>query len=543
MIEETGALYAAFAEGRPSSLNELKVQYADYAAWQREWLQGEVLERQVSYWKEQLAGAPEVLDLPTDRSRPAVQTHRGATQSLTLSSNLSESLRMMSQRNGCTLFMTLLAAFKVLLTRYSGQEDIVVGAPIAGRNRAEIERQIGFFLNILALRTDMSGAPSFEELLRRVRKTALDAYAHQDVPFEMLLQALQPQRDLSRTPVFQVFFNMLNMPGATMELSDIKLSLIESTETDSKFDLTLYIAERREGLLLNLVYNADLFEPERMIEMLDQYEHLLTQVVGNPEKLISEFSLVTAKSEQILPNPKQELSSEWRGAIHTRLSEQARRIPNRLAVIDPQESWTYEELNTRSNQLANYLRSNGVGTGEIVAIYAHRSASVVWAVLGVLKAGAAFLMLDPVYPSSRLIECLHLANPRGWLQMEAAGSLSPELDEFVTELSPNCRLTIPDRSTAAVNGFLKECSTNDPSVEIGPDDMALVAFTSGSTGTPKGIVGRHGPLTHFLPWQQTEFGLNENDRFSMVLGVIARPVTARYVHSAVGGSDDLHSRS
>src|SRR5581483_8263148 len=218
LIRETGSLYEGFTEGRPSGLRELQTQYADYAVWQREWLQGEALDRQISYWKEQLAGAPQVLDLPTDRPRPPVQTHRGAIESLVLSTTLSKQLKSLSQRNGCTMFMALLAAFKLLLSRHTGQLDIVVGAPIAGRSRSEVEEQIGLFLNTLTLRTDISGSPSFTELLNRVRKTALEAYAHQDVPFEMLLQALHPQRDLSRTPLFQVFFNMLNLPGATLEL-------------------------------------------------------------------------------------------------------------------------------------------------------------------------------------------------------------------------------------------------------------------------------------------------------------------------------------
>jgi len=524
LIRETGSLYEGFTEGRLSGLRELQTQYADYAVWQREWLQGEALDRQISYWKEQLAGAPEVLDLPTDRPRPPVQTHRGAIESLVLSTTLSKQLKSLSQRNGCTMFMALLAAFKLLLSRHTGQLDIVVGAPIAGRSRSEVEEQIGLFLNTLTLRTDISGSPSFTELLNRVRKTALEAYAHQDVPFEMLLQALHPQRDLSRTPLFQVFFNMLNLPGATLELQGLKLRPISAKEADAKFDLTIYVAEQSEGLGLNLVYNTDLFDGDRIREMLNQYEYLLNQIVENPDEKVERYSLVTAQSAKVLADPVERLRTDWYGSIQSRLSEQASRIPGQIAVMDARETWTYEELNRRSNQLAHYLLNSGIRRQDVVAIYAHRSASVVWAVLGVLKAGAAFLMLDPVYPTTRLIEYLKTADARGLLQIQAAGELPSPLEEYLKEMSPACRLVLPDRTRAEKTGLLNDYSTQDPQVEVGPDDMALVAFTSGSTGTPKGIIGRHGPLTHFLPWQQTEFELGEIDRFSMVSGLAHDPL-------------------
>src|SRR5205085_1923444 len=267
LIGEVAALYTAFVAGRPGSLPELPIQYADFTAWQQEWLQGAVLETQLAYWKQQLAGAPAVLELPADRPRPPVRTFRSASQSLVLSPVLGEAVRGFSRRKGVTLFMTLLAAFKVLLSRYTGQDDIVVGAPIAGRSRAETQGLIGFFLNTLVLRTDLAGDPSFEQVLERVRAMTVGAYAHQDLPFEHLLEALQPARDLSRTPLFQVFFNMLNLPGAEVSLLDLEVEFMSPPEVGAKFDLTLYVREPGERIAFGAVYNADLFGPERVTQM------------------------------------------------------------------------------------------------------------------------------------------------------------------------------------------------------------------------------------------------------------------------------------
>ena len=520
LLREVSALYTAFSQHKPSPLAELPIQYADYASWQRQCLEGEWLESHLEYWREKLAGAPPVLDLPADRPRAAVQSFAGATQTMVLDQDLSRRLRRLSQEQGATLFMTLLSAFKVLLSRYTGHRDIVVGTPIANRNRVETEALIGFFINSLTLRTDLSGNPGFTELLRRVYDVTLSAYAHQDVPLEKLIQDLQPERDLSRTPLFQVYFNMLNFPLGDLQLPGLTSELLSFPEAWSKFDLTLYV-EDEESIRFNLVYNANLFERPRMAEMLAQFKHLLLQIVEQPEAQIGSFTLVTPTAEKHLPSPKKELSAKWEGAVHTLFSRSALRFPNKPAVIDKQGEVTYEELESRSNQLANYLRSNGIQSEDIVAIYAHRSATLVWALLGVFKAGASFLLLDPAYPATRLIHCLKLAKPRGWLQLQAAGVLPESLKNFVTsEIS--CVLELPDIGRAG--DLLASLSSDDPQVAVSADDQAYLAFTSGTSGNPKGIQGRHGPLTHFRPWYKDTFDIKESDRFSLTSGLSHDPL-------------------
>ena len=527
-FQELSALYQAFSNGKASPLSELPIQYTDYADWQREWLRGELLEQQLSYWRNQLGGELPVLELPADRPRPAVQTHPGGRVTLTLPAELTHAVSALSQRENATLFMTLLAAFKVLLQRYTGQDDIIVGSPIANRPRAETEKLIGFFLNNLALRTDLSGDPSFRELLWRVRNTALDAYAHQDVPFEKLIEELRPERDLSRTSIFQVYFNLFSFSD-DIELPDGTTSSfvdawLQSDENLSKFDLTLYAGEDDRKIKLALVYNTDLFEHDRIVEMLEQFKSLLSQIVERPDEKISSFSLVTPEAQKFLPNPAQPFPARRREAIQTLFAEQARRRPDQTAIVDPRETWSYRDLDSRTNQLANYLRQSGICARDTVAIYGHRSAPLVCAILGVLKAGAAFVILDPSYPASRLINCLQIAAPRAWLQIEAAGPLPEVLDQFVSSLDYCCRLELPARDSLGESDLLANCSTENPYIEVDPDDLAYVAFTSGSTGNPKGILGRHGPLTLFTSWAVEMFGLNESDRFCMLSGLAHDPL-------------------
>jgi amino acid adenylation domain-containing protein len=525
-FQELSTIYTALARGDRSPLADCAIQYADYAAWQREWLQGDVLQTQLAYWKGQLGGELPVLELPVDRPRPAVQTHPGDRVTLALPADLTEAVMALSRREGATLFMTLLAAFKVLLHHYTGQDDIIVGSPIANRPVADTEKLIGFFLNNLALRTDLSGNPDFTELLARVRKTALDAYANQDVPFEKLIETLKPARDMSRSSIFQVYFNLfsfsdqIELPGG--EAISFVDAWLQSEENLSKFDLTLYAGVGDKEIKLALVYNTDLFTRERIAEMLEQLKHLLSQIVAQPNGKIERFSLVTPRAKTFLPNPTERFDAAQGETIQKLFSEQARRRPHHPAVIDAHESWNYRRLDERSNQLANFLRANGVEAENTIAIYGHRSAPLVLAILGVLKAGAAFVILDPSYPASRLIDCLEIAAPRGWLQLEAAGPLPEVLDQFVDTLDC-CRLLLPTRdgvTTDPLAGF----SVENPDVKVEADDLAYVAFTSGSTGKPKGVLGCHGPLTLFTSWAAEKFGLDEADRFCMLSGLAHDPL-------------------
>jgi len=525
--EELEALYEATLNGIPAGLPELPIQYRNFTAWQRAWLRTPAADEQLNHWRAQLNGLTE-LPLRTDRPRPQRWTGRGARYPIKLSKSLSHSIKSLSRAHGATLFMTLLAAFKVLLYHYTGQEDIIVGSPIANRPRAETEKLIGFFLNNLALRTDLSGRPSFRELLSRVRQTALDAYANQDVPFEKLIEELRPERDLSRTSIFQVYFNLfsfsdqIEMPG-NQSISFVD-AWLHSDENLSKFDLTLYAGMGDKEIKLALVYNTDLFGRERIVEMLEQFKCLLSQMVERPDEQIRRLSLVTPGAQKLLPDPTQPLPARRGEAIQALFSEQARRRPNQMAVLDPRESWSYQDLDSRSNQLANYLREGGIRTQDIVAIYAHRSASLVWAILGVLKAGAAFVILDPAYPASRSINCLQIAAPRGWIQIEAAGPLPEALDQFVDTLGCCCRLEVTARDNSDRSDPLASYSVENPEVHIDPDDLAYVSFTSGSTGHPKGVLGRHGPLTLFTSWAIDKFGLNESDRFCMLSGLAHDPL-------------------
>jgi len=521
-IREIAVLYQAGVAGQPSPLPPPPIQYADFAGWQREWLQGPVLEKQVQYWKEQLAGAPALLDLPLDRPRAAGQNYRPARQAVVISSELTAELKALAQAEGGTLFMVLLAAFNALLWRWSGQPDVVVGTPIAGRNREEIEGLIGFFVNTLALRTKVDGERSFRALVRQVREVCLGAYAHQDLPFEKLVEELQPERSLSRTPLFQVFFNLLNARDHEFEIPGLVVKAVENDVPASKFDITLYAREQGGELHLESVCNAYLFSERRAAEMMSQLTLLLAQTARNPEQTLASYSLVTPRAEAVIPQPVQPLCAEWEEAVQTRFARQARLHPERVALIDAHGRWGYAELDEYSTRLANYLRASGISPHEVVAVYGHRSASLVWALLGILKAGAAFLILDPAYPPNRLTECLNIANTQCWIQLEAAGELPDQLERFLETSAYHCRLTLP-RSPDAT--FLKDYAIDRPDdVTIGPDDLAYVAFTSGSTGKPNGILGSHGPLSHFFRWYSRTFGLRDSDRFSMLSGLAHDPL-------------------
>lgn len=520
LARELGTLYAGFATGERVSLMPLAVQYADFAHWQQRWLQGQTLAAQLDYWRARLAELP-VLQLPTDRPRPAVQGFRGSALSLQLSRPLSAALRQVGQRQNASIFMTLLSAFNVLLSRLSGQLDVVVGTPIANRSHVELEGLIGFFMNSLALRTDLSGDPGFAELLERVRAATLDAFANQDVPFEKLIEELRPARDMSRTPLFQVMFNLLPDAGhERVGFGDVEAQLMPSPDTQSKFDLTLYAADE-DRIRFRLVYNTDLFDEQRMQALLQQLELLLTQIAAAPEQPISTFTLVTPGAATLLPDPCTPLTDEWCGSILERVAHFAASAPDRTAAVDDAGSWSYADLDDASNRLANRLRAGGIAPGGVVAIFACRSAALLVALLGTWKAGAAFVILDAEYPARRLARCLALLRLDGWIELEGAGPVPAALAPAVG--GGRCRVQLPADRTA-MRHVLDDAQSELAVPALGPGDLAYVAFTSGTTGEPRGILGTHGPLSHFLQWHADTWSLNQDDRFSMLSGLSHDPL-------------------
>ena len=496
LIRELGALYAALAAGEPSPLPELAVQYADYAHWQQQWLQGETLENQLAYWRKQLAGLPPLLELPTDRPRPPVGSWRGATESITLTRDLSQQLRTLGQREGATLFMTLLAAFQTLLYRYSDQEDICVGTPIANRTRAETEALIGFFVNTLVLRTDLSGEPSFRQLLKRVREVALGAYAHQDLPFEMQVEALQPERDLSHTPLFQVMFGLQNTPVEPLELPGLTLSPMEFETGVAMFDLTLMMAESPEGLVASFEYNSDLFDRATIIRLAQHFQILLEAILADPDRPISQLPLTSETERRQLLVTWNETAADWpqNACLHELFAAQARRTPHAPALVWPdfegdgsrRRVLTYDELNRQANQLAHHLLRNGVGPGVPVALCLERSPEMATALLGILKAGGAYLPLDPNYPEARLAYLFRDAQPR--LLITQSGLLGRLPAQGIEKI-----LLDTDREALARE------PQEEPASGVSAENLAYIIYTSGSTGTPKGVpVPHRGVVNHNL---------------------------------------------
>ncbi len=401
---ELSASYQAFSGGEPTALAELPIQYSDYAVWQRQWLQGKELESQLAYWKKQLQGAPEVLELPTDRPRPVMQGFLGDHLPLKFPQELTEKLKALSRKEGVTLFMTLLAAFQTLLHRYTGQQDIVVGAPMAGRNQMEVEGLIGFFVNTLVLRTRLSPDLTFRELLKRVRDVALGAYEHQELPFEKLVEELQPARHLSHNPLFQVMFAMQNAPGRGLDLLGLRVTPVEIERRTAKFDLTLSLADKEQGLSGSMEYNTDLYDAATIERMLGHFQVLLQGVVSTPEEKISNLPLMTE-------GERHKLLVEWNGTrapypndkmIYELFEERVQETPHAVAVTCGTESSTYQELNQQANQLGHYLKKLGVGADVLVGLCVERSIQMVVGLLGILKAGGAYVPLDPAYPEERL---------------------------------------------------------------------------------------------------------------------------------------------
>jgi len=505
-FRELNVLYDAFAAGRPSPLPELPIQYADFADWQRHYLTGETLKSQLAYWRQQLADLP-TLPLPTDRPRPPVQSFRGATQPFTISRQVQASLQAMCQQEQATAFMMLLTAFQVLLARYTGQDDIVVGSPIANRNRAELEPLIGFFVNMLVMRTDLSGDPTFREALKRVKEVALGAYSHQDLPFEKLVEELHPERDLSRNPLFQVIVQLFNVPGthneqqaeATPATGD---SSPEVKNTTAKFDLRVDLWDTIEGMGGQVEYSRDLFEAATIERMVMHFQTLLEAIVENPDQRLSELRLITdAERGQLLEGWNQtETAYPGDACIHELFEEQVERTPDAVALVYADEQITYRELNERANRLAHYLSRLGVGPEALVGVCVERSVEMVVGLLGILKAGGAYLPLDPQYPKERLSFMLRDAGVQVLLTQQRL------LEQLPTDSS--AQVICLDTDWQSIKG---EPDTN-PTINVSAENLAYVIYTSGSTGIPKGVGALHQGVVRLV--KETNYAeLNEAEVF------------------------------
>ncbi|HEY2739569.1 MAG TPA: amino acid adenylation domain-containing protein, partial [Thermoanaerobaculia bacterium] len=484
LFTELTTLYEAFRAGRPSLLPELAVQYADFASWQRDWLRSEVLDEQLAFWRKALRareGFP-LLDLPTDRPRPAVPTLRGARRPLRLPPELVAALRAAGRERGATLFMVLLAAFQAFLHRTTGQTELLVGSPVANRTRVEIEKLIGMFFNLLAFRTDLADDPALSTLLARVRESALAAYLHQELPFEKLLEELQPERHLSRTPLFQVTLVLQNAPRVAVELPGLTLAPLDIGSPGANFDLNVQLTEAPDGITGWIEYRTDLFDAPTVDRMAGHLRNLLAAVAANPGEHLSRLSLLS-------PEERFELIHEWNdtsvvtapGTLHGLFAAQAARTPEAIAVVAADRSMTYAEIERESARVACRLRARGVGPGVPVAVSLERSAEMVPALLGVLRAGGFYVPLDPAWPAARsaaILASLGVTHRLDGLLDDGEEKEGPEIDD--------------------------------------PEALAYVIFTSGSTGQPKGVMMQHRPVANLIGWVNRTFGVGPGDRLLFV---------------------------
>ena len=479
-FRELSALYGTTPRGTEEVLPDLSIQYGDYVLWQREWLQGEVLERQIKYWRENLGGSVPVLELPVDRPRPPVQTYRGLTEFMTIPAPLYVALTQLGREEGVTLFMTLLSAFNVLLSRTSGQEDLMVGTPVAGRNRMEVEGLTGFFVNTLVLRTDTGGNPSFRELLKRVREVCLGALEHQEVPFEKIVEELHPQRSLTHSPLFQVMFVLQSAPEGRITLGRNTADKLDVNTDTAKFDVTLSMMERGGELVGWLQCSADLFERETIARMAGHFIALLQGIVDDPGRRLWQIPMMTAAEEREITTGWNATQSDYPSGmtISGLFEDQARSSPDAVALQEDRRQVTYRELNSRANRLARYLRARGVGPESCVGVALDRSADLIVGLLAILKAGGTYVPLEVSYPRERIAFILDDAR----------------VDVILTQRS--LREELPPRSSGVIcldmewEDVGREGDENLPAPGS-PDALAYVMYTSGSTGVPKGVCVPH----------------------------------------------------
>jgi len=532
MVQELGMLYSALKDQSRPALPNLPVQYVDYAAWQREWMQGDELEKQINYWREQLDNEYAVLDLPTDFPRPMVQSSNGGAVKLAVSEDTIERLQRYAQGQGATLFMALLTAFNVILHRYSNQERINIGIPIAGRSRAETEPLIGMFINTVVIGSDLSGEPTFEELLSRVKEQSLGAFSHQALPFEKIVTELKPKRDLSRTPFFQVFFNLLNLPETSQQVSGLSIESLVAAEDDahSKYDLNLYAKQIGKGLQFYMVYNADLFKRSTVERLLGHLNQYLDEVVGNPTSRIYDIKLEEASS--VVPDPTVEQVEETFDNPVATLEALGANQADAISLVDKHQSMSYGVLNQRVTSVASALSvaigavSGGVSgamSGKTVAIYAQRSSALVVALLATIKSGAAFFVLDPSYPEERLNQYISIAKPSAVISLHDA--MPEALQQAITQQVGDVVLQINTDGELTDNRWESDSSTTETFVSNSDNQrLAYIAFTSGTTGEPKAISGTLNPIAHFVDWYKNTYDLSASDCFSMLSGLAHDPL-------------------
>ncbi|MGZ3459297.1 MAG: non-ribosomal peptide synthetase, partial [Archangium sp.] len=527
LIREMAALYEAFSSGQPAPLPEPALQYADYAAWQRRWLQGEALETQLSYWKQQLDGAPQLLELPTDRPRPAMPTFRGAHLSVRLPLALTEALEELSRREGATLFMTLMSAFQVLLSRYTGQQDVLVGTDIANRTRADTEGLIGFFINQLVMRGRLDEAPTFRELLARTRQTALAAYAHQDLPFEELVRVLNPDRSGGHAPLFQTKLILQNAPTAAIELPGLTLTPLEVESGSARMDLLVALMETEDGLACTWEYSTDLFEASTIERMAGHFQRLLEGIAAHPEQRLADVPLLSAEERRQLLVEWNDTRAELPGEpyLHHGFEAQVARAPDALALVWGDTRLTYSELDRRANQLAHYLRSLGVGPEGRVALSVERSPELVLGILGILKAGGVYVPLDPKLPTERLAYMLDVASPAVVLTQQRVEDELPSGSSFVVCLDSGWdEIALHPES--------------NPGVRLDGSNSAYVIFTSGSTGEPKGVLVEHRSVTNTIHRSTQDYGLRPGQRMLQWVSM-SFDVSVQEIFSALGSGATL----
>jgi len=492
------ALYSEHHANSPAGLKALPLQYSDYAYWQREHLSGGELDRQLNYWTERLKGAPAVIELPTDRTRPATPSYAGGRVQRYFSKETSDKLNALAQSEKATLFMVLLAISDLLLARYTGSDDIVVGTPIAGRERTELEGLIGFFINNLVMRTDVSGDPSFRELLHRTRDTALDAYAHQTLPFERLVEELQPERNLSHAPIFQVLFLLQNAPDDGGTFAGLESTGLGFDYGTAKFDLTIATIETGDGVAVEFEYNRDLFDHGTIERMIGHFGQLLEAVADNPDLALSEYRLLSdAEAQQLADWNNTDVAYPADATLPSLLYKQAASTPDAPAVRFGTEQISYRELDARSNQLAHYLAQQGVKAESLVGVCMDRSIDLVVTLHAIVKAGGAYVPMDPEYPEQRLQNMAEDAELSLLLSQQHLGEVLPGTE----------RTNIED-----IRDAVAACPSAAPDTAIDPAQAAYVIFTSGSTGRPKGVLNEHRGICNRLLWMQDEYQLDASDR-------------------------------